>query len=145
MDNIDIDFFPVYIGKLKKEIQKKMNNLLSPYNLTSIHSMYLLLLNKSYSGLTLSELTAGVDVDKANTTRVINDLEKKGYVYRDNTKLNERKYKIFLTEKGEDIANIVQDYMIEKREQILKSFTPEEIKQFSKFLIKTLKEFSKLN
>jgi DNA-binding MarR family transcriptional regulator len=95
----DLDIFPMSIGKINKQMQKRFGEELKPWDLSSAHAMYLIVLLEN-EGLTLKELTESLGVDKANTTRVIADLKEKGYIYTDRTREGSRKYKVFLTDEG---------------------------------------------
>ena len=103
----DLDFFPMSIGKLNKQMQKIFSEELKPCDLSSAHAMYLMVLFEN-DGITLKELTENVGMDKANTTRVVTDLKAKGYIYTDCTKEGSRKYKVFLTAEGKKAAGIVR-------------------------------------
>jgi DNA-binding MarR family transcriptional regulator len=103
----DLDFFPMSIGKLNRQMQKIFAGELKPCDLSSAHALYLIVLFEN-EGLTLKELTENVGVDKANTTRVVTDLKAKGFIYTDRKEDGSRKYKVFLTEEGKKAAEIVR-------------------------------------
>jgi DNA-binding MarR family transcriptional regulator len=103
----DLDFFPMSIGKLNRQMQKIFAEELKPCDLSSAHALYLIVLFEN-EGLTLKELTENVGVDKANTTRVVTDLKAKGFIYTDRKEDGSRKYKVFLTEEGKKAAEIVR-------------------------------------
>ena len=85
---------------LKKQMDKFFDDKVKGFDLSKLECLYLVhLFNKD--GVSLIELTNVVCLDKANTTRVICDLEKRGLVIR---KENEK------TEKTvEEAINIVID------------------------------------
>ena len=102
----DLDYFPMSIGKINRQMQKLFAEQLKPYDLGSTSALYLIVLSEN-DGLTLKELTANVGMDKANTTRVVSDLNVKGYISTDRKEEGSRKYKVFLTEEGKKAAGIV--------------------------------------
>ena len=75
----EYDEFARCVGNLKKRIQKRVSDALKPYNLSSMHSMYLMTLYHK-GELTLVELSGELKFNRANTSRVIRDLIQKGYV-----------------------------------------------------------------
>ena len=99
----EYDEFARCVGNLKKRIQKRVSDALKPYNLSSMHSMYLMTLYHK-GELTLVELTGELKFNRANTSRVIRDLIQKGYVVCDKNENNLRKYKVFLSEEGRKVA-----------------------------------------
>ena len=78
-------------------------------------SLYLNYL-KQYSGLydvnktqlralvSMTELCAKLNIEKGSLTSMIDDLSKKGYVYREKNLKDRRKYMIVITEEGKKIA-----------------------------------------
>ncbi|MEG1719453.1 MAG: MarR family transcriptional regulator [Clostridia bacterium] len=102
-DEIDWDLMPIVLSKSLKIMNQKATKALKPYGLSSAHAMFLVVLSKN-NGLTLRELSDILAVDKAQTTRIISDLKKKGYTCTDKENDCCRNYKIFLTEKGKKAA-----------------------------------------
>lgn len=92
---------PILINKISKSEKTIMNkDVLKKYNISKIHILYLIALNKFIDGITLKDLSTFLSFDKANTTRAINHLIDISYVekvYQKNLKL---KFKVKLTDKG---------------------------------------------
>ncbi len=99
----EFDEFTKRVCSLKKRIQRRVTDALKPYNLSSMHSMYLVTLYHK-GEQTLVELSSELKFNRANTTRVIRDLIEKGYVVCDKNENNLRKYKVFLSEEGKKVA-----------------------------------------
>ena len=133
----DLDFFPMSIGKLNKQMQKRFCKELKPCDLSNAHAMYLMVLYEN-DGLTLKELTESVNMDKANTTRVITDLNAKGYIYTDRIKEGSRKYKVFLTEEGKKAAEIVRSAITKMLDNIFSILTDDEKAQYITILKKII-------
>ena len=76
--------------------------LLKDYGLTHFHTWYLANLYR-YGEMNLSSLTSEIGVDKANTTRAVRDLIKKGYIEKLGD--SDRKYNIRLSEEGYRVAD----------------------------------------
>lgn len=52
----------------------------------------------------MTELCAKLNIEKGSLTSMIDDLTKKGYVYREKDLADRRKYMIVITEAGEKLA-----------------------------------------
>ena len=74
--------------------------------------------------------------DRANTTRVINDLENKGLIVRD--KQTDKKYKVKLTEKGFEITNSLYEKTLKLKDRFFGGLTEAQI---HRFLVLTRKIF----
>ena len=59
---------------------------------------------KNYGEISMTELCAKLNIEKGSLTRMIDDLSKKGYVYREKNLKDRRKYMIVITEEGKKIA-----------------------------------------
>ena len=59
---------------------------------------------KNYCEISMTELCAKLNIEKGSLTSMIDDLSKKGYVYREKNLKDRRKYMIVITEEGKKIA-----------------------------------------
>ena len=59
---------------------------------------------KNYGEISMTELCAKLNIEKGSLTSMIDDLSKKGYVYREKNLKDRRKYMIVITEEGKKIA-----------------------------------------
>ena len=59
---------------------------------------------KNYGEISITELCAKLKIEKGSLTSMIDDLSKKGYVYREKNLKDRRKYMIVITEEGKKIA-----------------------------------------
>ncbi len=59
---------------------------------------------KNYGEISMTELCAKLNIEKGSLTSMIDDLSKKGYVYREKNLKDRRKYIIVITEEGKKIA-----------------------------------------
>ena len=59
---------------------------------------------KNYGEISMTELCAKLNIEKGSLTSMIDDLSKKGYVYREKNIKDRRKYMIVITEEGKKIA-----------------------------------------
>lgn len=127
MINEEIACFPIWFAKIRKVMQKRHTELLKPYGLSSIHAMYLVALLHCKEGMTLREISDSLFVDKANTSRAIATLEELGYIEKPLSSLSKLKYKISLTEKGSQMASIVEKDIMSAHDILLASLTSHEV------------------
>ena len=59
---------------------------------------------KNYGEISMTELCAKLNIEKGSLTSMIDDLSKKGYVYREKNLKDRRKYMIVITKEGKKIA-----------------------------------------
>lgn len=119
------DEFVGWVGNLKKRIQKRVSEALKPYNLSSMHSMYLMTLYHK-GEMTLVELSDALKFNRANTSRVIRDLIQKGYVVCDKNENNLRKYKVFLSDEGKRVAESFHNRVEAFKREDISRLTEEE-------------------
>lgn len=77
-------------------------------------------------GASQETLAKILKVSKSTSTRAIQSLEKEGYVYRQRDENDLRAYRVYLTEKGKEIRNIVFKKLNSFVDALLSDFTPEE-------------------
>ncbi|MFH1489574.1 MAG: MarR family transcriptional regulator [Pseudomonadota bacterium] len=83
-------------------------------------------------GIHQSELGARAGKDRHNITRILNLMEKKGYIRRVSDEHDKRRYKVFLTEKMREIEDKLTTTVIDFLEKVFCGLTPEEIMQMQK-------------
>jgi len=87
-------------------------------------------------GISQESLAKILKVSKASSTRALQSLEKEGYVYRQRDENDHRAYKVYLTEKGKEIRNVVLEKLISFVDTLLSDFTPEEKEIFRQLIQK---------
>ena len=131
---MDLGRTAIYCGNLKKSIQKKINLFLKPYNITSIHAPYLLLL-KYTKMLSLNEFNDLLGVDKANTARVIEYLHKEKMI--DKTE-EARKYRVYLTDYGIQITEKLEQYMGTIKKKAIEQIEENKLQVFNSVLLQIM-------
>ena len=135
---MDFELLPIYFENFKKYMDKSISNVIKQYGITFIQFRPIVLLSHhKEDGLSLQELTEKIGIDKANVTRVINDLLEKEIVYKSD--LKQRGYKIKLTKKGLEIVTKLMKEKEQMREKLFSCFNKTEREQFLKLLIKMYK------
>lgn len=139
---MDFELLPIYFENLKKNMDKSIDKVIKQYGITIIQFKPIVLLaHNQEEGLSLQELTEKIGIDKANVTRVINDLLNKNIVYKSD--LKQRGYKIKLTEKGLEIMLKIKQGKEKFDKKLLSCFNEKEKEQFFSLIIKMCENISK--
>lgn len=85
-------------------------------------------------GLSQTELCEKTLKTKSNITRILDSMEKKGFVSRRVNKEDRRSFDIFLTEKGKDIRNKLIPTAVGINNMIFKNITSEDQENLLKIL-----------
>ena len=130
-------FLPVFFDRISMVIKKTMTEAVKDYGITSAHSIYLIALNLQ-DGQTLMELSRFLDLDPANTNRVIKVLKEKELVYDDRKSQRSKKYRIFITDLGKEAAKKSMDATNKVLNDPMNQVSEEELLQVRTTLIKVL-------
>lgn len=76
-------------------------------------------------GISQENLAKILNVSRAKSTRAIQNLEKESYVYRQRDENDLRAYRVYLTEKGKKVKDIILEKSIFFVDNLLSDFTPE--------------------
>ena len=139
----DFQTMAVYLSKLRKATCKFHSELLKPFGITHRYAAYIMILSDS-EGMTMKQLSEELCVDPANTTRVIATLKEKGLVCDDCKKLGGRKFKVFLTDSGKNLAERLKEDFINSNDNMFAVLTAEEREQFFKLCSKIIEASLKL-
>lgn len=134
MGEIDFEFAIIYCRQIKQKLQNEINSTLKKYDLNYSQGYFLNLFNH-YNMLTLNEITFLLDIDKAYTTRIVNNLLEKGFINKTD---GIRKYSIFLTEKGKNILELIVKDIKENKNKLLNGIDKEELNNFKNTLKKII-------
>ncbi len=85
-------------------------------------------------GVSQETLAKVLKVSKATSARAIQNLEKEGYVYRQRDENDLRAYRVYLTEKGKEMRDIIFNKLTSFINILFSDFTPEE-KEIFRLLI----------
>jgi len=97
-------FLPIIFERASVIARRIMTDCVKDYGLTSIHASYLIALNIR-EGLTLTELSNFLDIDAANTNRVVKVLKEKELVYDNRPTPRSKMFNLFLTDEGKVLVN----------------------------------------
>ena len=92
--------FPKIYSSLYLNYLKQYSGLYD-VNKTQLRALVVM---RNYGEISMTELCAKLNIEKGSLTSMIDELSKKGYVYREKNLKDRRKYMIVITEEGKQIA-----------------------------------------
>jgi len=130
---------------ISKVCQKLIINLQKAFSengieVTPIQVMLLFYLQKN-NGLSLTQISQGLLLENPTVTGLIDRLEKLGYVKRSDHPNDRRIYLVYLTEKGNKVANEALPIVKKINEQIKEGYSEKEMAGFKKVLIGAFNKF----
>jgi len=129
LDN-SLDFMLVrVVNKLRCQIGRQLKHM----DLTSEQWAVLARLREE-DGLTQNELAKRILKDQANTTRILDKVEKKGLVKRVDALNDRRTYLIYLTEEGRHAVEVCNPLVQQVKEKITEVLTEDEIRSLRRML-----------
>lgn len=132
MEQDRFDKFYYHASCALKSIQKLKNKAMLPFGLASAHTMCLRHLYNAPEGLTRTRLTHLCDMDKAQVSRVINELCSRGYVIETEDESINYKKRLKLTPMGKSIAEEINRTVLKIHSYVSADFSEEEINTFYK-------------
>ncbi len=134
-----------FIFLISKVYQKLIINLQKSFSesgieVTPIQVMLLFFLQKN-DGSSLTQISQGLMLENPTVTGLIDRLEKSGYVKRSDHPDDRRVYLIYLTEKGNKVANKALPIVKKLNEEIKKGYSKEEVENFKKVLVGAFNKF----
>lgn len=130
-------FLPAFFDRMSLQMRKNMTAIVEPYGLTHAHAIYLIALELQ-DGQTMVGLSHFLDLDTANTNRVIKVLREKGFVYDDRKNENTKKFRIYLTDSGRALAEEIMTKITELNESYFANIPRENILNMRNTLIQVL-------
>ncbi|MBQ5483569.1 MAG: hypothetical protein IIT75_04370, partial [Candidatus Methanomethylophilus sp.] len=130
-------FLPAFMDRMSLQMRKNMTAIVEPYGLSHAHAIYLLALNLQ-DGQTMVGLSRFLDLDTANTNRVIKTLREKGFVYDDRKSESNKKFRIFLSDSGKALADLVMTKITELNNSYFANIPREDILNMRNTLIQVL-------
>ena len=123
---------------LHKNNRKYLNNSLAEYDLNLLQAMCLLTIEQK-NDMTQKELTEILYLTKSGITKALNKLQKEGFVIKEKSVNDNRKFILKLTEKGEDIIPILNAINDEWERKIgLRDFDDEFIESLKAITYKSI-------
>ncbi len=126
-----LESFMAHVTSASRSITKIKARGMSNYNLGSTHTACLRVLFNSRSGLTRTQLAKKCELDKSQISRIINELEEKGYV-SESAETTSYKRKISLTDEGAKITAEINRLVLNINDSVSGEISSEDIETFYK-------------
>ena len=131
-----------YRVKLLSQLQtRKFQEQLDPLGLTPFHWVVLCCLWRE-DGLAISSLSEQLQQVGGTLTGVLNRMEERDLVVRQQDGEDRRIYRIWLTDSGRSLQNTLPPIALTLREQTMSGFSEAERQQFSVLLNRAIKNLS---
>ena len=127
-------YLPVFFDRMSSLMRSHMTEIVDNYGLTSAHAIYLIALRIN-GPMTQRELSHFLDMDPANTNRVVKTLKEKGMIYDDRSTEDGKNYKIFLNRIGSQLADEVMKSTDEWMDSIMADVPFEDVMHLRNILI----------
>jgi DNA-binding MarR family transcriptional regulator len=115
------------------KLRKRFNNEVVNYNLSSEQYAVMKLVEDT-GELTPTKVAELLDRDKATITRIVNSLEKKGYIKKE--KINNRSFNIVLTDSGKNVIQKADEVALDIQKKIKSIISDEEFNKLLNNLFK---------
>ncbi|WP_179403404.1 MarR family winged helix-turn-helix transcriptional regulator [Burkholderia guangdongensis] len=126
-DNIALETsLGYYLSKARQALGERMDRALEPLDLTSQQIGVILLLARGYAR-TPFELSRKLSYDSGSMTRMLDRLERKGFVSRARSEQDRRVIELTLTERGADAAHALPALIANALNAQLAGFSADEL------------------
>ncbi len=126
------------IHKLHQIVHKKLIKYirweLEPYDFNRGEFPMLFKLIKKGDGKTQKEICKGLHVSKSTTSKIIHRLVDKGYLRREPDPEDKRAVRIYLTDKKEEVEDLIKEIDRNAENKMLKGFEGEEKRKLRDYL-----------
>ncbi len=140
------EIFTLSLSEILTSWNKIATDELSPFGLKGSYVVYLIALYKSTDGLTSANLCEICNRDKAEVSRAVSEMEKKGILERTNVTVNGYRAKITLTQEGREITSAIRERVklaVEKGGKGLSGEQREKFYEALQIISENLKEISR--
>lgn len=105
-------------------VSKLFNDLAKDYDSTLAMAFVLLAIDET--GTPVTKIAPRIGMEPNSLSRLLNSLERKGAIYRQNDTSDQRKVYVYLTDKGVEYKNIAIQTVFEVEREITKDLSKEE-------------------
>lgn len=129
-------------ARVSKKMTRMINFYLKPHQITAEQWSVLRSLNAE-DHISQKELAKRTDKDQATLTKILDLLEKNGFIQRLHNPLDRRSYLVQITDKGKQLTNQVAPIIEHVFSQILYGISQEKLMMFVKILADIEKNLDK--
>lgn len=130
-----------YIAAINRNAQSIINKKFKDYDIGSGQHDFLYIICNN-EGITQKELGNILNIGKGTTTKAVKNLLKCGYITREKNMEDKRFYRLYLTDKGKEIAPVINLTFEEMIKIYADNFSEEEYTLILKSLKKILKNIN---
>ena len=131
-------YLPVFFDRMSSHMRAHMTSVVQDYGLTSAHAIYLIALEIG-GPMSQKELSRFLDLDVANTNRVIKVLREKGMVCSEDPGAGSKNCKMALTRIGSELAVRVMESTDQWMDSLMANVPLEDVMNMRNTLITILK------
>lgn len=110
------------ISKLYNELAKQYDSTLS--------MAFVLLAIDDQKGTPVTKIAPRIGMEPNSLSRLLNSLEERGAIFRQNDTIDQRKVYVFLTELGKDYRRIAITTVFELENELTKNLSNEQLQKF---------------
>ncbi|WP_201769271.1 MarR family winged helix-turn-helix transcriptional regulator [Fervidicella metallireducens] len=143
-DNCCVDEVGEMVQKLVRVFQLFERDQIKIYGFTSSQCYSLIEILKA-DRLTMNELSDKMNLDSSTMTRIIDKLVRDGLIKRDKDEEDRRKVLVMLTDRGKEVANMLNDSVNEYYKKIISNIPTGRIDEVLNAVSVLLKAFEKAN
>ncbi len=125
-----------------KKWMKLVDCELLPHGITHAEARLLMLLYNN-DGCAQDSLAEGAPVDRSNTGRALKKLERAGHIVRKRDEADARAFRIFLTDRGRELKNVLSSVQEKLESCITGGLSPAELKKLTSLMQKLDDSFSR--
>ena len=130
------------ISILYRKAQVYWTQSLKEYQITSAEYPILLRLY-AREGVTQEEIVAELEMDKSAIARALQSLIDKGFVEKQKDEQDRRCNRIYLTEKGHEVRQVIEEAKQKWNEILMKNMTEEEQREMIRLLGQSVKNLKR--
>lgn len=129
------DSFGHILNVSAKNIKRELDDKLKKYNITTTQWAVIKLLSEK-DDLTQAEIAEMLSSDRATAGTVIDKLISKKLVYKNQSEIDRRAYRVKISQEGLELAEKVNNEAVRCNNKALTGFSDEEVKKFIAYLKK---------
>jgi DNA-binding MarR family transcriptional regulator len=129
------------IKLLSQLLSRRFQERLEPFGLTPFHWLVLCCLWQE-DGLPTSSIGEQLQQVGGTLTGVLDRMEERGLVYRERDRRDRRIWRIWLTDAGKELQDILPPIALELREQALRGFSEDERERMSQLIDVAIRNLS---
>lgn len=137
------EIYIFHLDKAYKQFKKYKNGVFKKAGINITGDQWIVLKTiHEYEGLKQRELAQKTFKEPASVTRILDILEKKGWVERKNTPSDRRTYQLFTTDTGKTLVVKILPLAIKMRLKGIEGIEKDNVERLNEMLVKIFKNFS---